>query len=274
MQTDVIGVTVGIIGILAGVAASYYFYRKGLHVKSPLWGIQSNNLIRNQTTTLPGLRVLFKEEGVRDLTVSRIVFLNDGQDTIKSSDLETINSLRISAKEGIKLLETKVVLVSNDSNQFSVRETDDKAQAFIRFNYLDNLQGAVIQVIHTGTSSEDIKIEGDIVGVKSISKANFPPFWDPEQNSRRSTIKISPRVRTILRTIGISLGVTVVLFSAELGILFALYDLPFETAMLALALIIFLPSLFIAHRINSTVIPTSTPRSIEDYLPGLHSTDN
>mgnify|MGYP001766436755 CR=1 FL=1 len=83
MQTDIIGVTIGIIGIVIGIFGSYYFYRKSLREKAPCWVIRSNNLVNGFSSKVQNLQVLFKGNQVENLTISKVVFWNNGKETIK-----------------------------------------------------------------------------------------------------------------------------------------------------------------------------------------------
>jgi hypothetical protein len=120
--------------------------------------------------------VLYKNETVANLTVSKIAFWNEGKDTIDRTDIETVNHLRIECAENIKILDTKILVCNNYSSQFSVNLSDDQKYANIEFDYIDNKQGAVIQVVHTGRSSEDLRIAGNIKGVNYFTN-RFTSAW-------------------------------------------------------------------------------------------------
>ncbi|MCD4751453.1 MAG: hypothetical protein K8R40_00085 [Anaerolineaceae bacterium] len=59
MQTDIVGLLVGVVGILIGTFVSYYFYRKSLRLKAPYWTVRSYNLIQGYSTKSDFLKVLF-----------------------------------------------------------------------------------------------------------------------------------------------------------------------------------------------------------------------
>ena len=71
MTVDIIGLSVGIVGILVGVAVSYYFYRKSLRVKEPYWAVRSNNLIEGYSAKLDDLRILYKDNRIENLTIKQ-----------------------------------------------------------------------------------------------------------------------------------------------------------------------------------------------------------
>jgi hypothetical protein len=73
---------------------------------------------------------------------------------------------------GIDILDVKVVSSNNKANQFTCTLAQD-GDAEVDFEYLDRGHGAVIQVIHTGLSSDDITMVGQIKGVSAIKLTNL-----------------------------------------------------------------------------------------------------
>lgn len=191
MQTDIVGLSIGIAGILIGVIASYYFYRKSVRIKEPCWAIRTNNLIQGYSAQLDNLRVLYQDVNIENLTISKILFWNDGIETIDRGDIETANHLRIFSLDGVELLDAKVLTTNNQSCQFTVNLSSDKTNALLNFDYLDKKQGAVIQIVHTGTSSKDLNVAGDIKGANSIKNKFTIPIWMKLFNR----FSIRPRLR-------------------------------------------------------------------------------
>jgi hypothetical protein len=209
MQIDPMAVALTIASLLA----TYYFYRKSVRIKEPYWAIHSNNLIQGYSSKLSDLRVLYKREKVENLTISKVLFWNNGADTIDRLDIMTANQLRITGVDKTKLLDVKLLAVNNPSSQFSLEFADDKSCAYLSFDYLDNKQGAVIQVVHSGISSDDIIVTGDVKGVKALKRRLSVPRWITLLESR------TPSLLKRLRPKGIfSLAILA-------GFLYALYGL-------------------------------------------------
>jgi hypothetical protein len=164
MKFDFIGWFLGVIGLIVG----YIFYRKGLRTKIPTWSIRSNNLITGYSDKVENLTVLFANKKIKNLTISKIVFWNDGTETINQQDLKTINPLRIQGENGVDILDISILTSNKHSNQVDLIWSEKGDSVKITFDYLDTKQGAVFQVIHTGISSEDIQVIGDIKGVKKL----------------------------------------------------------------------------------------------------------
>lgn len=177
MDFERIGLIVGIFSIFIGIIISYYFYRKSLKIRQPYWAIRSNNLIYGFCNIVDDLEITFESEPVENLTISKIIFWNNGLETINYDDLTTINPLRIKGISETKILQASIIRSNNKSSNFTLEYFKEDNKVKINFDYLDQNQGVVIQVIHTGKSSKDIEILGDIKGVKSITQRFSYPRW-------------------------------------------------------------------------------------------------
>ena len=64
----------------------------------------------------------------------------------------------------------------------------------IEFDYLDEKHGVVIQLIHTGKTSDDIKVIGDIKGVKKLQNKFPNPKWAKMIKNMKIKSFIRPKV--------------------------------------------------------------------------------
>lgn len=160
----IIGTLLGIIGLITG----YIFYRKSLRLKEPCFIIVSNNLIVDNITNLNGLEILFKNQRVQTLTVSKVLFWNHGFDTIEKGDIVLSDPLRIEASPDVQILDTSIVQTNNPSSKFLLKRNAKKSSVELIFDYLDKDNGVIIQVIHTGKSSNNINFMGKIKGANLI----------------------------------------------------------------------------------------------------------
>ena len=102
------------------------------------------------------MTVNYKEEKVENFTVSKILFYNRGRETINKQDITTISPLRVSSGN-YHILDASILQVNKTSNNFKINLDREKENVYLDFDYLDKNQGAVIQVVHTGLSSDDFK---------------------------------------------------------------------------------------------------------------------
>jgi len=198
----IINYTIGILGLIL----AYYFYKKSIRIKEPVYSTKSNNLISGSVSTLENLNISYKRQKVENLTVSKILFYNRGAETITRQDTKTLNHLSISS-ETCRILDGSILQVNNPSNNLTVQYDNDNKNVHIDFDYLDTNQGAVIQVIHTGLSSNDLWMDGAIMGVQRL--VNIPLDRLMTKQNRKS---LYPTIARVL-IISISLGFYIYLSS-------------------------------------------------------------
>ena len=159
---SVLSLGVGILGILLFV--------KSRKVKAPVWYIETTNLIMQKTAQFKDLEFRFKGHPVDNLSVSKIFFWNMGRETIDRKDITEADPICIIAPD-FEILDSQLIATSNIANECSLLmrpKTGHKLE--VSFEYLDRNQGAQFKIVHTGTSSNDIKLTGTIKGVSQIKQ--------------------------------------------------------------------------------------------------------
>lgn len=232
-----LGFLLGIISLVLG----YIFYREGLRLKKPFWNIKSNNLIKDFSSTITDLAISYKGEKIENITISRIAFWNGGKETINTTDIARTDHLKVIATAENHLLDTKILSVNNDPSLFSVSLQPDKKSALIDFEYLDYNQGAIIQVIHTGTSSEDINIVGTVKGAKVLKKyltpANRLPLPTSKETDEFILKRFSPPTRRKITTMVSFLVIILTLISSYFLVTTWGSDSPYKSLWGGLAIV-------------------------------------
>jgi len=157
---------VGVFGIILaviGLISTYYFYKKSNKVKKPYYQIRSYNLIRDFVSNIQDLEIRYAGELIENLTVSRIAFWNAGNETIDKDDIVESDPIAIATHRDFKILKPEIIAVNDNANNFSIVR-DVTSILGINFDYIDENNGIVIQIFHTGKSSEDIDVIGKIKG--------------------------------------------------------------------------------------------------------------
>ncbi len=134
--------------------------------KRPFYSVKSFNLINNSSSTIENLEIKYKVcndnqqesecqlKGIESLTVTKIFFWNGGRIKIDKTDVDD-NPITIVASNNNTILDTKVIHISNKRTDFRL---EPKSNTII-FDFLDSSNGGVIQVIHTGSSDQDISLD-------------------------------------------------------------------------------------------------------------------
>ncbi len=176
-----------IIAVIITLVTTYYFYRKSLKIKKPMFSKISFNLIENSLSSLDDLRIEFKNKTVNNLTITNFAFWNHGNDTIRNVDIPTNEPLVIKSIDEFEILDARIKCFNNKANNIIVTIINTQTIQ-LSFEYLDQYDGAIIQIIHTGHNSESIKIEGQIIGSKKITEIQS---FHTEGNKGKNIIKSS-----------------------------------------------------------------------------------
>lgn len=172
---NIISLLLAIIGILFSV----YFYFKSKKNKVPTYAVRTINLVRDKVQKINTVEILYSGEKVDNLSISKVALWNDGRDTINKADVALNNPIKVRINGNYKFLDTKILYQKNDANDFSVQISNDKSSVDISFDYFDFEEGIVLELFHTGNTSEDLLIDGKVKSVKSISRRDISVYLLP-----------------------------------------------------------------------------------------------
>lgn len=159
---------------LLGIILAIFFFIKSRRTKEPRYAILSTNLMRDFTSRLEALEMTYSGERISNLTATKLAFWNNGKDTINGSDIASADPLMVKVKDEYNILDSSMLYAKNAANQFSIDPSDDGTHVLIQFDYLDADEGGVIQLLHTGKSSDDIEVCGTIKGAGKLNRCSVP----------------------------------------------------------------------------------------------------
>lgn len=165
MTSDLV---IAVAGIVIGVVTSYIFYRIQKRRRELCWSIDSTSLIKGYSSLFEKLEIQYGGQKIENLTVSKIVFWNNGNETIDGKDIAIPPFILPRDTTNTEILDAKIIKTSTIGNRFEIRKKSDDPILFLHFAYLDPQQGAVVQVIHTGISILPLVVDGEVKGVKEI----------------------------------------------------------------------------------------------------------
>lgn len=173
-----LGFLVGLLSIIIAII----LFMIGRHTKEPIYAIQSANLIQDFTGRFDSLEITYARERISNLTATKVAFWNNGKDTINSGDIASADPLMIRVKNGYKILDSSVLHSKEVSNQFKIIPSKDGLHVLIQFDYLDKGEGGVVQLLHTGKSSDDVEVCGTIKGagkpkLRTVKEKYTPPIF-------------------------------------------------------------------------------------------------
>lgn len=202
---------------IGGIILAVFFYYRGTKNREPVFAIRTYNLLTDSSSKMTGLTINYKTEIVNNLSITKIAFWNQGRETIKKGDIPNGDPLRINARDGIKILDAEVIASNNSANKFDVSAIENQSSIRISFDYLDKNQGGVIQIIHTGSFSNDLILEGTIMGAGKITSFNNPEAILVNKLALLKIPKPSLRIKRffgIIFTIGLSFLSLILILSA------------------------------------------------------------
>jgi hypothetical protein len=156
-----------------------------------VYSIKSYNVISDYSSIYENLTVSYKDEKVENFTVSKVLFHNRGAVTLNRDDINTRNRLRIEVKSG-NILDATVLQENNPSSDFKVSLDRVNKMVMIDFDYLNQYQGAVIEVIYTGLSSNGLDVVGDMKEVKGLRRLPHNLMRTYDRMSSRRLSFVSP----------------------------------------------------------------------------------
>ncbi len=161
-----------------GVIITILLFFIGSRERKPTYAIKSFNIVESFSNIVKSMKMLYEDEQIENLTVTKIAILNRGRKSIRREDVSTSEPIQIHISEGYKILDAKFISIIEKANQFNIRLTKDRSHFIVDFEYMDKDQGVVIQMFHTGLSDEDIEISGKFKEAKPFKRQVTPTIYD------------------------------------------------------------------------------------------------
>lgn len=155
---------------VASVILAIYFYYKSIKKKKPTYTVRNINIINESIKYLNSIHISFYNYKIDNLSISKIALWNAGKDTINHTDIAKNDKIRIVIDSKYEILDCSILYQKNPANSFEISISKNKKEIIINFDYFDYNEGIVIQLFHTGSSSQDLEIAGSIKSVKSFKR--------------------------------------------------------------------------------------------------------
>jgi hypothetical protein len=167
---------------ILGIVLAIYFYFKSKRNRIPKYAVRSINLIEDSIGKIGDVEISYAQNKIKNLSIARVAFWNDGSETISSGDVAPLNPIKICCSGTTDFLGIEIVYKKNLANNFSLSPiTSSKEptkhlqnELFINFDYIDKDEGIILQIFHTGKTGEEIQIQGSIKGGGSVKKLQNP----------------------------------------------------------------------------------------------------
>ncbi|MEA3281303.1 MAG: hypothetical protein U9Q68_01910 [Euryarchaeota archaeon] len=155
---------IGIISFVIPTFLAIFFYLKGKKEKKPTFQIRSFNLVKEFSKKVTTIGLLYSGEKVENLTITKVIFWNMGNEPIRKDDIAVADPIRIVVDNKYEIFEAEILNdTANEANRFELVKNDNKS-IIIAFDFLSHDEGVAIQIAHSGLSSEDVTLTGTIIG--------------------------------------------------------------------------------------------------------------
>lgn len=121
-----------------------------------------SSIIKSGQSALTKLNILYENNQVTSVSSSIFTLWNSGKIDIRSSDMAMGKELKVIGNNKTKILDARILKVSDESNAFYVNKNENN-EVEISFDYVNENEGVVLEVIHTGNQNSlniDCKIKG------------------------------------------------------------------------------------------------------------------
>lgn len=154
-----------LIGIPSFVFTIYTWY-KGNRKKEFSFSQDSYWIVKKGKKKIEKLNLLFDGKEIDDLTITKFVIWNSGNEEIRRDDLVSEKPLAIKSIGKAQILDAQIIVYTESTNKFSITKVESK-KATLDFEYVNKNDGVVVQIIHSG-SQDDLLLDCKLKGGEKI----------------------------------------------------------------------------------------------------------
>lgn len=160
-------------GLTYSIIHDYYHNKK----KRPSYWIKTTHLIRDSIKGIEGVRILYNDEEIPNISSTTFIFLNSGKEAIKSSDVASKNPIKITISAQYKILDAFIEKQTNEDNNFSIQLQEDSHSVYICFEFMEYKDGITLRLIHTAPDSNSFTVSGKVIAGEPITRIPSPDFF-------------------------------------------------------------------------------------------------
>lgn len=156
-QGEVMGIIYFLAGVVIAVAVGYFFYRKSIKEKDPVWVWERHKLLHRGSFG----KFAYDGEPVDEVWVTEVTFWNAGRETIQRSHV--VDPIRLGFPGSVGILDVAITKYSRPIINFRAnRQNDD---IVFDFDFLDQEDGGMVAVAHMADTGTEPSLTGTIIGL-------------------------------------------------------------------------------------------------------------
>lgn len=157
------GLLIGILGIIL----SFYLYKKGQETKSPRCFYKTyKNISKLADENDSKIKIFYDQKEVTRVFTTYVWIWNNGKKPINKSDIPSQSNITITLSDdefSPEILDYQIIKTSRDAINFSVSRNSETSLK-IAFDFLDQDDGAILEIQHKGSGETELVIDGIILG--------------------------------------------------------------------------------------------------------------
>ncbi|MCI8414930.1 MAG: hypothetical protein HFF00_04795 [Ruminiclostridium sp.] len=162
----------GIIGLVGGLIVATFFYFLGKKKVLLEYSITSTNLISKQMPSIPGMSITLDGKPVECLTLSKVKFINSGNQTIYPGDFAPLAPLAI-ITEGNLFSSTSGFRIDSDNPNLHPSITVLNNRATLSFDFIKPKESFSITILHDGK----VSVLGELTSGKNREVQKYPQYF-------------------------------------------------------------------------------------------------
>ncbi len=155
---------------VAAFVFAIYTWIKGKKKKEISCYSNSVVVVAGGKSIVPELQLVYRSREIKDMTITRYVIWNSGNEVLNWGDVVSVKSLKVIAADEAEILDARIVSQSDETNMFELEAIGEKT-VNICFDYANVNDGIVLQILHTG-KTEQIYVDCKIKGGKALRNLN------------------------------------------------------------------------------------------------------
>lgn len=145
---------------------AYYSYKRRTRKKEVLYTKVNVKVFQNCNKKISDFVSQYKNKSVNSITVTRYLVWNNSSQAIRKNDIAPRDPLQFSVNSSYEILYPEIIYPKDSLNGFMLSELK-KPNNFTKlsFDFINENEGAIIQIIHTG-ETKNISFSGTIIDFK------------------------------------------------------------------------------------------------------------
>ena len=163
----------GILSLIAIFSALFAIYTWIAGKKKKQFSLvcKTNEVIASGKSKIDKLFIQYDGETIENLSITKFYIWNSGNEVINKSDIVNSRPLSIIGSEPVSILDAQIIKANEETNAFSIADIKKQRVAF-DFDYVDQGDGFVVQILHTGQAI-DLDLDCKIKGGKETRDISF-----------------------------------------------------------------------------------------------------